>query len=670
VTAIYPPFIPNTSDPRDPFDPSAQQQADTLQDLTYTALLRNSAYDDPGASFYDHPVFDDARRPYRDAPQNPYVQGRSAGRARAAQQTGSVPMQRKNPAFSQDPDSNAADPRLRARAPQQAGSVPVQRKNPAFSQDPDSNAADPRLRTRAPQQTGSVPVQRRNPAFSQDPASNAADPRLRTRAPQQAGSVPVQRRNPAFSQDPDSNAADPRLRTRAPQQTGSVPMQRRNPAVSQDPDSNAADPRLRARAPQQDGNIPAQRKNPAPSPSDDLPAPRSRLRTRAGIAASALPQNTASLQQRGASEIPDSQADMQTAMERVHAPAAPIAGRAQDDGAVSYDPRLRTRAAIEASASDTPRRKKRGANAQRKSADAQEPAAKRRGHRKSAGGAEQAAQASPKRRSDGNRGALIFFCCLFAVSFSMLLYLLIPRFLARREYIELSPESLTAQNSAVQDAANALFEDQDSDGEGEAQLLTPELLAYYKQTNADFIGWVDIADTNVHYPIVRGSDNDYYLTHTFKRLYSAYGSIYADYRCADNLSDANTVIYGHNMRNGTMFHDLTQMFDRDYLAAHDVVTITGNDAQVYTYRIFSVYEVHVSTDYRTISLSQDNSRVQYFQTLRERSDVSAADVTFTPESRIITFSTCPNDSDDEYRIAVHAVLESVEPLQTQQEQSQ
>ena len=265
------------------------------------------------------------------------------------------------------------------------------------------------------------------------------------------------------------------------------------------------------------------------------------------------------------------------------------------------------------------------------------------------------------RGSHGSKTVVIFFLCLCVFSLGMLAYLLIPRFLAHREYISLKPQSLAGHSSELDDLASSIGGE--GDDQNDAQTLTQELLDYYKQTNADFIGWLDVPDTEIHYPVVRGTDNDYYLTHTFKKIYSAYGSIFADYRCAMDLSDANTVIYGHNMKNGTMFHDLVRMLDTSYLSTHDTFTITSADGIVYSYRIFSVYEVSVTTDYRTISLPEGAARSQYFSTLAGYSTARAQSVSFSNDSKIVTFSTCPNDSDPNYRIAVHAVLTGSAPLE-------
>ena len=89
----------------------------------------------------------------------------------------------------------------------------------------------------------------------------------------------------------------------------------------------------------------------------------------------------------------------------------------------------------------------------------------------------------------------------------------------------------------------------------EAQTAYEKYKALYEQNN-DFVGWISIEDTNISYPVMQSMDEpDFYLKHGFDKAYSNYGVPYLDEACATGLSN-NLVIYGHNMKNGTMFHDL------------------------------------------------------------------------------------------------------------------
>ena len=254
--------------------------------------------------------------------------------------------------------------------------------------------------------------------------------------------------------------------------------------------------------------------------------------------------------------------------------------------------------------------------------------------------------------------ALVFFIFVFLFSLILLLLNLLPRMKARSEYLDLTPERL-AKKGTVSVSDSALKEESESI----APVITQEMLDYYASVNPDFIGWLDVPGTNIHYPMVQGDSNDYYLHHTFKDVYSDYGSIFMDVNNAADFSDDNSVLYGHNMRSGAMFHDLNTMnSDSDYAREHMYYTITTPDGTVYTYQIFSVYRVSVDTDYRTPNIGNDADRIEYFYRLQGYSSVSLDRVSFRENDRIVTFSTCPPDSADDYRVAVHALLIKTEHI--------
>lgn len=106
--------------------------------------------------------------------------------------------------------------------------------------------------------------------------------------------------------------------------------------------------------------------------------------------------------------------------------------------------------------------------------------------------------------------------------------------------------------------------------------LAEALAAYEKyqalyEQNSDFIGWISIADTQVNYPVMQSRENpDFYLKHAFDKSYSSYGVPYADEACVTGLSD-NIVLYGHNMKNGSMFSDLVKYASKDFWEAHPVI---------------------------------------------------------------------------------------------------
>ena len=181
-------------------------------------------------------------------------------------------------------------------------------------------------------------------------------------------------------------------------------------------------------------------------------------------------------------------------------------------------------------------------------------------------------------------------------------------------------------------------------------------VAALQAVNPDVIGWIEIPDTGLSYPLVQGADNDYYLSHTWQNTRSAVGSIFMDFRSSADLSDFNTILYGHNMNNGTMFGYLHQFQDPAFLAAHPCLYIADDEGNSRTYRIFAVYEVRVSTAESYVLSFADTAEKQAF--LDACLALSAMDTGVVPtvEDRIVTLSTCTGRGHTS-RWVVQAVLE-------------
>ena len=159
-----------------------------------------------------------------------------------------------------------------------------------------------------------------------------------------------------------------------------------------------------------------------------------------------------------------------------------------------------------------------------------------------------------------------------------------------------------------------------------------------REVNEDVIGWIQIPDTAVTYPLLQWTDNDFYLHHTWQQHKNGAGSIFMDYQSAPDFSDFNTIIYGHNMRNGTMFSSLRSYAVPGYWEKHPYFYIRS-DAGVARYDIFAIQSV--STDSIIYGLGIDTTqRKQQF--LRFAADYSLVDTGLMPttDDSIVTLSTC------------------------------
>jgi sortase B len=159
-----------------------------------------------------------------------------------------------------------------------------------------------------------------------------------------------------------------------------------------------------------------------------------------------------------------------------------------------------------------------------------------------------------------------------------------------------------------------------------------------QEVNSDILGWILIPNTVVSYPVMQTDDNSYYLKHTWRKTGSVVGGIFLEEQSSADLSDFNTVIYGHNMNNGSMFGSLKKYKSKSYWAAHpNVYLTTGNGSR--TYRIFAAYEVSTQGTTYQIGFPSDASKQSFLDFCAGQSVIST-DVTPTIYDQIITLSTC------------------------------
>ena len=186
-----------------------------------------------------------------------------------------------------------------------------------------------------------------------------------------------------------------------------------------------------------------------------------------------------------------------------------------------------------------------------------------------------------------------------------------------------------------------------------AEALASIDLEALREVNHEIVGWISIPDTQVSYPLLQATDNDYYLNHTWKKAYNSVGSIFLECKNASDLSDFNTIIYGHNMRNGSMFGGLKQYKDLDYWKEHPSVYIV-DDSGVHRYDIFAAHEVGVRTITYGLGITDQDTKEKFIQFAQTGSVIETGEVP-TVEDRVLTLSTCTGNGYDT-RWVVQAVL--------------
>lgn len=191
---------------------------------------------------------------------------------------------------------------------------------------------------------------------------------------------------------------------------------------------------------------------------------------------------------------------------------------------------------------------------------------------------------------------------------------------------------------------------------GEAKIDFAKL----KAKNKDTIGWLKIPSANVDYPIVKASDNDYYLKRNFNGESNVAGWLFADYRNKGNGSDDNFIIYGHNMKNGTMFGTLKKkILDKNWYNNEENLNMTyETESTIYTYKVFAVYEIPDEGYFVTTSFKSDADHMQFLNTIKSRSKKDFG-ISLNSSSKIMTLSTCSSTGNG--RVVLHAVQTASTP---------
>lgn len=176
--------------------------------------------------------------------------------------------------------------------------------------------------------------------------------------------------------------------------------------------------------------------------------------------------------------------------------------------------------------------------------------------------------------------------------------------------------------------------------------------------NPDVYAWITVPGTNIDYPILQhASDNSYYLMHNIDGSYGYPGCIYTENMNSKDFTDNNTVIYGHNMKNGSMFAQLHKYEDPDFFDANREVLIYLPDEVLH----YTIFAAHIYDDRHLLysfDFADPEVYQKYLDSIFSTRDMSAnidKDITVTTDDQIITLVTCIG-SQPNNRLLVQAVL--------------
>ena len=173
-----------------------------------------------------------------------------------------------------------------------------------------------------------------------------------------------------------------------------------------------------------------------------------------------------------------------------------------------------------------------------------------------------------------------------------------------------------------------------------------------KDQNNETVAWIKVNNTNTEYPVVKGTNNSFYLNHSFDKSNNSAGWIFADYRNKFDNTDKNIVIYGHNMKDNSMFGSLKNILNSDWYDNEENTNITlYTENEKCIYKVFSIYKIESEDYYIKTEFSDDNNFEQFVNTIKKRS-IKEFNTDVSKDDNILTLSTCANNN--KYRVVLHA----------------
>lgn len=173
-----------------------------------------------------------------------------------------------------------------------------------------------------------------------------------------------------------------------------------------------------------------------------------------------------------------------------------------------------------------------------------------------------------------------------------------------------------------------------------------------KKQNDDIVGWLEIEGTNINYPVMQTTNNEYYMTHNYKKEYSAEGSIFLDKDYNWDKPSTNLLMYGHNNKNGSMFQNLMNYKDEEFYKQHPIINFTtiNEDKKYEIIAVFysRVYYKNEKNVFRYYYFLNADNKEEFDYYINESKKASLYDTGKTAEygEQLLTLSTCSYHTED------------------------
>ncbi len=233
---------------------------------------------------------------------------------------------------------------------------------------------------------------------------------------------------------------------------------------------------------------------------------------------------------------------------------------------------------------------------------------------------------------------IVFFACVFVFS-GYKLWSIYAEYNESEKFYDSMANDYIAERESGTSAGN--------EGDAQADLnVAPITIDFAALTAAssDVVGWLYCEGTAINYPIVQSEDNAYYLHRLFDGTYNSGGSLFLDYRNSFDFTDSNSVVYGHNMKDGSMFGTLVNYKDAEYFTEHPVMYLLTPDKD-YKIEIFAGCVTDYKSEAYTKNFETEAEAEEFIQAAYATSTFTSG-VEVTAADKIITLSTCSYEFDN------------------------
>lgn len=245
---------------------------------------------------------------------------------------------------------------------------------------------------------------------------------------------------------------------------------------------------------------------------------------------------------------------------------------------------------------------------------------------------------------DKGRKILFVLCIAVCVAcIGYIVYYFLQRDKGEKKYEDVQKKV----EKQIEEAEQKAPEETEEEKEDENPIDFAEL----KAVNPDIYAWITIPDTNINYPVLQTDGDDaYYLNHTYDGEKNPIGAIYTEKANSKDFTDFNTVIYGHNIKDGTMFENLHKFEDEQFFDTHETFDIYTEDGKK-TYKVFAAVEFDNRHILYHFSNDDVKARKEFLYALRDSRNMISHyrdDVEVDENSRIVTLSTCVRKNGKRY----------------------